>query len=95
MVQKPCVRHSGNVIARIEGTDPERKHQVVTVSAHYDSVPEGPGAYDNMAGCAMVVEACRFFAENPPKEPWNLFCLDQKKKDWWEARRMQPPMQRK
>ena len=80
VVQKPCVRHSENVIARIEGTDPERKHQVVTVSAHYDSVPEGPGAYDNMAGCAMVVEACRFFAENPPKRTMEFILFGSEEK---------------
>ena len=80
VVQKPCVRHSGNVIARIEGTDQALKHQVVTVSAHYDSVPEGPGAYDNMAGCAMVVEACRFFAENPPKRTMEFILFGSEEK---------------
>lgn len=32
---------SRNVVARIEGTD--KKDEILTLTAHYDSVPEGPG----------------------------------------------------
>ena len=36
------------------------------MTAHYDSVPEGPGAYDNMSGGAMAMEAFLYFAEHRP-----------------------------
>ena len=62
--QSEISRNSANVAVRILGTDfPE---EIVTVTAHYDSVPEGPGAYDNMSGGAMVMEAFHHFAEHRP-----------------------------
>lgn len=61
--QETVTRTSANVIARIEGTD--KAEEILTLTAHYDSVPEGPGAYDNMAGCAIIMELCRYFKENP------------------------------
>ncbi len=57
-------RTSRNLILRIDGS--QRADEVLTVSAHYDSVPEGPGAYDNMAGAAIVMELCRYFSVHRP-----------------------------
>lgn len=37
------------------------------MTAHYDSVPQGPGAYDNMAGCAIVMELFLYFCEHKPR----------------------------
>ena len=62
--QDEISRNSANVAVRILGTD--LPDEIVTVTAHYDSVPEGPGAYDNMSGGAMVMEAFRYFAEHRP-----------------------------
>lgn len=56
---------SRNVIARIEGT--ERPEEILTLTAHYDSVPQGPGAYDNMAGCAIILELCCYFKAHNPR----------------------------
>lgn len=56
---------SANVIARIEGTD--KADEVLTLTAHYDSVPEGPGAYDNMSGAAIIMELCRYFSAHRPR----------------------------
>ena len=56
---------SRNVVARIEGTD--KKDEILTLTAHYDSVPEGPGAYDNMAGAAIIMELCRYFQQYRPR----------------------------
>lgn len=57
---------SRNVRVRIPGTDEKLKKEILTLTAHYDSVPEGPGAYDNMAGAAIIMELLRWFAEHPP-----------------------------
>jgi hypothetical protein len=65
VIQEKVPRESANVAIRIEGS--ECPEEIVTVSAHYDSVPEGPGAYDNMAAGAMVMEAYRFFKEHCPR----------------------------
>lgn len=63
--QKQVTRSSRNIIARIKGLDKEE--EILTLSAHYDSVPQGPGAYDNMSGAAIIMELARYFAENPPR----------------------------
>ena len=63
--QKTVTRTSRNVVARIEGTD--RAEEILTLTAHYDSVPEGPGAYDNMSGGAIIMELCRYFQMHRPR----------------------------
>jgi len=63
--QETVTRTSRNVIAHIEGTD--KKEEILTLTAHFDSVPEGPGAYDNMAGGAIIMELCRYFHAHRPR----------------------------
>ena len=58
-------RISRNLILRIDGS--QRADEILTVSAHDDSVPEGPGAYDNMAGAVIVMELCRYFSVHRPR----------------------------
>lgn len=45
-----------NIVARLDGSVPG---QSVLVSAHYDSVPAGPGASDDGVGVACVLEIAR------------------------------------
>lgn len=54
-----------NVTVRIPGT--EKPEEIIALTAHYDSVPEGPGAYDNLSGAAIIYELCRWFAAHPAK----------------------------
>ncbi|MBQ7050116.1 MAG: Zn-dependent exopeptidase M28, partial [Firmicutes bacterium] len=63
--QEPVKATSRNVIARIEGSD--LADEILTLTAHYDTVPQGPGAYDNMASCAIIMELCRYFKEHQPR----------------------------
>lgn len=51
-----------NVIARIPGTD---SSGAVVLAAHYDSVPYGPGASDDGAGVAAILEAARAIQAGP------------------------------
>jgi len=53
-----------SVIARIEGTDPQTKDEVIIISSHEDSIHQGatgrsPGADDNASGTATVIETFR------------------------------------
>ena len=48
-----------NIIAVHKGTD---SGKAVLVSAHYDSVPAGPGVSDDGAGVAVLLEMARAFA---------------------------------
>ncbi|HRZ82949.1 MAG TPA: M20/M25/M40 family metallo-hydrolase [Candidatus Hydrogenedentes bacterium] len=56
------VRLQQAVIGRIPGTDSTGS---VAFSAHYDSVPYGPGATDDIAGCVAMLEAARALMNRP------------------------------
>lgn len=56
-----------NVLARLDG---RQAAPAVLLAAHYDSVPAGPGASDDGAGVAAVIEIARVLkALPPPKDP--------------------------
>ncbi|MFY9553424.1 MAG: M20/M25/M40 family metallo-hydrolase [Blastocatellia bacterium] len=52
-----------NVFARLKGSDDGK---IVLLVAHYDSVPTGPGANDDGAGVATLLETMRALKEGPP-----------------------------
>jgi hypothetical protein len=66
-----------NILAMIEGTDPQLKNEYILLSAHYDHVGVGTpdetgdsiynGARDNAVGTVAVINAANYFAKNPPK----------------------------
>jgi hypothetical protein len=66
-----------NVVAFIKGMDAELKDEYIMLSAHYDHVGVGKpnaegdsiynGARDNAVGTVAVINAAKYFAENPPK----------------------------
>jgi hypothetical protein len=53
-----------NILVRIEGTEP--KNQAVLITAHYDSVPSGPGAGDNGMSVAAMLETLRTLKTGQP-----------------------------
>ncbi len=61
-----------NIVAIRPGTDSTR---AVMVSAHYDSVPAGPGASDDGAGTAIVLELARAVAKRPATKNDIVFLL--------------------
>lgn len=62
-----------NVVARLEGREPGK---AVLLMAHYDSVPAGPGAGDDMAGVATILEIARILKAGPPPRHPVIFLLD-------------------
>ena len=66
-----------NVVAYIEGTDATLKDEYLMLSAHYDHIGVGQpnaegdsiynGARDNAVGTVAIINAAKYFAENPPK----------------------------
>lgn len=74
---------SPNVVAVVEGSDPELKNEYLVYSAHLDHIGDdvhnhsghdhkdrdtiNNGALDNASGCAIMLETARLFAANPPK----------------------------
>jgi Peptidase family M28 len=64
-LQKPPAPQ--NVLARIKGQGPSGK-KTLMLCAHYDSAHEGPGAADDAAGVAVVIETLRALQAGPPRE---------------------------
>jgi hypothetical protein len=56
--KQPVSVGAQNVLARVKGQGAEGK-KALMLCAHYDSVPESPGASDNGAGVAVVLETLR------------------------------------
>ncbi len=66
-----------NVVAMVEGTDPQLKNEYVVLSAHYDhiGVAASPdprdsifnGARDNALGTTALLSAAEYLAAHPPK----------------------------
>ena len=56
-----------NIVARFNGQGPPGK-KTLMLCAHYDSVDEGPGASDNAAGVAVVLETLRALKAGTPLE---------------------------
>jgi Peptidase family M28 len=62
-----------NVLARLEGT---QSGQAVLLAAHYDSVPAGPGAFDDGAGAAAVLEIARAYKSLSQPRHSIIFLID-------------------
>jgi Zn-dependent M28 family amino/carboxypeptidase len=65
-----------NVVAMVEGSDPQLKNEAVVFSAHWDHLGVGDpvdgdtiyhGAVDNGTGCGMLLEVARAWAGLPEK----------------------------
>ena len=76
---------SPNILARLEGSDPQLKNEFVVYSAHLDHLGIGApvngdsiynGALDNASGCAALLEIARAFsAMNPRPRRSMLFVI--------------------
>ena len=62
-----------NVIARLDGS---ARGAAVLLAAHYDSVPAGPGAFDDGAGAATVLEIARAYKSLPTPKNSIIFLID-------------------
>src|SRR5215217_289238 len=63
-----------NIHARIPGSSPTGH---VVLVAHYDSVPRGPGAADDGAGVAAILEIARVFTSgSPPRNDIDIVLTD-------------------
>lgn len=62
-----------NAIARLDGV---AGHPAVLLAAHYDSVPAGPGAFDDGAGAATVLEIARAYKMLPAPKNSIIFLID-------------------
>jgi hypothetical protein len=61
-----------NILARLDGAEPG----AVMISAHYDSVPAGPGDSDDGVGVASVLEIARALKSRPVPRHSIIFLID-------------------
>lgn len=54
-----------NIVAEIPGS--ARPDEIVVLGAHYDTVPETPGADDNASAVAVLLESARLLREVTPR----------------------------
>ncbi len=73
LVQTEFTTQSRNVCATIPGRDVPEESLIIT--AHYDSVSTGTGAWDNATGTATAMYVYRHFAQHPPRRTLRfVFC---------------------
>ena len=65
LIANDSKRKSRNVIAEIKGS--EIPNEVITFTAHYDSVLFSKGAYDNGTGAITLLEMFNYYKNNQPK----------------------------
>jgi hypothetical protein len=63
-----------NILGRLPGQG--RTGRALLLAAHYDSVARGPGAGDDAAGCAAILEAVRALRTGPPLHNDLLVLID-------------------
>ncbi len=63
-----------NIVAPFRNGAPDQKD--IILCAHYDSMYNTVGAYDNGAGAAVLMSLARRFSENPPKKNLVLIFTD-------------------
>jgi MFS family permease len=68
-----------NIVARLKGTSGVA--DAVALVAHYDSVPAGPGAGDDGAGVAALLETLRALRTGPPLRNDILFVITDGEED--------------
>lgn len=68
-----------NIVARLKGTS--GAGDAVALVAHYDSVPAGPGAGDDGAGVAALLETLRVLRAGPPLRNDVLFLFTDGEED--------------
>lgn len=68
-----------NVIAYLRGAEPSKlksgQPMATLLAAHYDSVPAGPGAGDDLSGVATLLEVARALKAEPPRHDV-IFLID-------------------
>ncbi len=71
---EPTIPAFGNVIFEIKGAT--RPRDVILVGAHFDAVPQAPGADDNGSGVAGVMEIARVLRAHTPARTIRFVLFD-------------------
>ncbi|WP_320178433.1 M20/M25/M40 family metallo-hydrolase [Roseovarius pacificus] len=80
--QHNIVEQAGAILARIPGT---ASTGALAIDAHFDSTPYGPGAADDLSGCAAMLETIRALKAGPPLQNDIVFCFADKEEHGGEG----------
>ncbi len=62
--------NDANLLVRVRPADPARaRDPAILLMAHYDTVPGSPGAVDNAAAAALLLDLARILSAEPPPRP--------------------------
>jgi len=82
VVERPIMRmdertveRNGAILAIVRGS---HSTGALAVDAHFDSTPYGPGAADDLSGCAAMLETIRALKNSPPLTNDIIFCFSDK-----------------
>jgi Zn-dependent M28 family amino/carboxypeptidase len=74
---------TGNVVAKLEGSDPKLRNEAILYTAHHDHLGVGKpdasgdtiynGAIDNATGCALLIEMARVWANTHPAPKRSIY----------------------
>ena len=72
------------MLSVIEGTD--KPGESIVLTAHYDSLPVGPGAWDNATGSAALMGLYLYFRENAPKRTLRFVWCGSEEQGLWGSK---------
>lgn len=74
---------TGNVVAKLEGSDPKLRNEAILYTAHHDHLGIGEpdksgdtiynGAIDNATGCGLLIEMARVWSETHPAPKRSIY----------------------
>ena len=75
---------SHNVTAVLAGT--EKPEESIVITGHYDSLPIGPGAWDNATGSAVLMGLYCYFREHAPKRTLRFIWCGSEEQGLWGSK---------
>ncbi|MGK7943733.1 MAG: M28 family peptidase [Microcystaceae cyanobacterium] len=79
-------RHHENLILSLPALNTSSAINPILIGAHYDTVPNSPGADDNGTGLAVLLELARFFQEYPCHFPLQFVAFDLEEYGLWGSK---------
>jgi hypothetical protein len=80
--------HFCNLVGALEGADAKLNAAPLVLAAHYDTVPTTPGADDNAASVAVVLEVARRVVERPLNRPLWIALFDAEEPPYFHSSAM-------
>lgn len=77
-----------NLVGRIRGSSPGPKSAPILLGAHYDTCGRQPGADDNAAACAVILEVVEMLAQAQPEQDVIIAFFDAEEPPYFQKESM-------